>query len=405
MRTGKRILLAVTAAVVIGAVPGSWGGEAVAQHLISTKAGFVNRTEGRVEIERFGSVDEDRGRASTGTQMRKGDRLSTQADGLAEVLLNPGTYLRLSPRTEVRAVETNLANIHFELVRGSIILEVGEVGKTTPIQLDTPQGPLTIQRDGLHRIEASKGATRIAVRQGDLWIGPPAEVVRKQGVRIGRGKLALLQPGTTVPQIAKLDKDQADDFDRWSFSRAQTLVAANNMALRDSRSLTTLSSGWFFNPLTGSYTFIPRNGLFFSPYGFGFFNSFANCFTCFGNFYRGPWGIGVPGQWGQGGQGGQGGIGGGNPASAPARVITGADRTPIQREVEGRRAEFGDPFGRGRGIETMDGGFGGRSMGNQSMGMPSSPVIISAPMPTRGGGGAVSGGDAGGGRPAGPSRP
>lgn len=402
MRTEKRILLAVTAAIVIGAVPGSWGGEALAQHLISTKAGFVNRTEGRVEIERYGSVDEDRGRASTGTQMRKGDRLSTQADGLAEVLLNPGTYLRLSPRTEIRAVETNLANIHFELIRGSIILEVGEVGKTTPIQLDTPQGPLTIQRDGLHRIEASKGVTQIAVRQGDLWIGPPADVLRKQGVKIGRGKLALLQPGTTVPQIARLDKDQADDFDRWSFSRAQTLVAANNMALRDSRSLTTLSSGWFFNPLTGSYTFIPRNGLFFSPYGFGFFNSFANCFTCFGNFYRGPWGIGVPGQWGQGGQGG---VGGGNPASAPARVITGADRTPIQREVEGRRAEYGDPFGRGRGIEAMDGGFGGRSMGNQSMGMSSAPVIISAPMPTRGGGGAVSGGDAGGGRPAGPSRP
>ena len=83
MRTGKSVLLAVTVAVVIGAVPGRWGGEALAQHLISTKAGFVNRTEGRVEIERYGSVDEDRGRASTGTQMRKGDRLSTLADGLA----------------------------------------------------------------------------------------------------------------------------------------------------------------------------------------------------------------------------------------------------------------------------------------------------------------------------------
>jgi hypothetical protein len=398
MRTGKTILLAVAAAVVLGAVPGSGGEEALAQHLISTKAGFVNRTEGRVEIERYGSVDEERGRASTGTQMRKGDRLSTQADGLAEVLLNPGTYLRLSPRTEIRAVETNLANIHFELVRGSIILEVGEVGKTAPIQLDTPQGPLTIQRDGLHRIEASGGVTRIAVRQGDIWTGVPADVLRKQGVKIGRGKLALLQNGTSTPQIAKLDKDQADDFDRWSFSRAQTLVAANNMALRDSRTLTSLSPGWFFNPLAGSYTFIPRNGLFFSPYGFGFFNSFANCFTCFGNFFRGPWGNGVPVN------NGQGGLGGGSLGSAPARVITGADRTPIQREVEGRRAEFGDAFGRGRGIEAMD-GFGGRSMGNRSMGMPSSPVIIAAPMPTRGGGGAVGGGDAGGGRPAGPSRP
>jgi len=172
----KRILLAVTATVMMSALPSGWAGETMAQHLISTKAGFVNRAEGRVEIERYGSVDEERGRASTGTQMRNGDRLSTQADGLAEVLLNPGTYLRLSPRTQIRAVETNLSSIHFELVRGSIILEVGEVGKTSPIQLDTPQGPLTIQRDGLHRIEANGGVTRIAVRQGDLWIGQPADV-------------------------------------------------------------------------------------------------------------------------------------------------------------------------------------------------------------------------------------
>ncbi len=395
----KRILLAVTATVLIGALPSGWGGEAIAQHLISTKAGFVNRAEGRVEIERYGSVDEERGRASTGTQMRNGDRLSTQADGLAEVLLNPGTYLRLSPRTQIRAVETNLSSIHFELVRGSIILEVGEVGKTSPIQLDTPQGPLTIQRDGLHRIEAKGGVTRIAVRQGDLWIGQPADVLRKQGTRIGRGKLATLQPGTSAPLLARLDKDQADDFDRWSFSRAQTLVTANNIALRDSQSLTSLSPGWFFNPLTGGYTFIPRNGLFFSPYGFGFFNSFANCFTCFGNFYRGlGWGIGAPVNNGQGG-------GGPIQGSAPARVITGADRAPIQREVEGRRVEYGDPFGGGRGIDSMNGGFGGRSIGGSPMGAPSSSVIIAAPMPTRGGGGAVGGGDGGGGRPAGPSRP
>jgi hypothetical protein len=362
--------------------------------LISTKAGFVNRTEGRVEIERYGNADEERGRASTGTQMRNGDHLMTLTDGYAEVLLNPGTYLRLRPQTQIRALQTSLAKVQFELLQGSIIVEAGEVDKNTPLEIRTPHGPLTIRRDGLHRIDAQPRGTRVAVRQGDLWIGTPEEVLRKEGVRIGRGKETLLNGSNPTPQLAKIDKDRADEFDIWSFSRAQTLVAANNMALRESRGLNTLAHGWFFNPFTGGYTFIPRNGLFYSPYGFGFFNSFATCFTCFGNVYRGlGWGIGAPNNNRPGGG-----------LQAPARVITGADRTPIQRQVEGRRAELGG------GIDAMNGGFGGgRAMGGRSIGMPSAaPTVIAAPMPSRSGG--MGGGSAapaggGGGRPAGPSRP
>ena len=48
-----------------------------AQHLISTKAGFVNRSEGKVFILRADSEDGSKGRVSLGTQMRDGDRVIT----------------------------------------------------------------------------------------------------------------------------------------------------------------------------------------------------------------------------------------------------------------------------------------------------------------------------------------
>src|SRR5262249_30888264 len=90
-----------------------------AQYLISAKAGFVNRVEGKVYILRADSEDGEKGRASLGTQLRDGDRLSTTANSFAETLLNPGSYLRLNENTEVRAVSTDLNSVRFELITGS----------------------------------------------------------------------------------------------------------------------------------------------------------------------------------------------------------------------------------------------------------------------------------------------
>src|SRR5262249_23771928 len=77
-----------------------------AQYLISTKAGFVNRADGKVFIQRSDSVDGEKGRASLGTQMRDGDTVSTAATSYAEILMNPGSYIRLSENSEIRAVNT-----------------------------------------------------------------------------------------------------------------------------------------------------------------------------------------------------------------------------------------------------------------------------------------------------------
>ncbi len=389
-----------------------------AQHLISSKAGFINRSDGKVYIHRLGNEDDDRGRASLGTQMRNGDTLSTDAASFAEILLNPGSYLRLSEKSEVRAVNTSLLRVEFELVKGSVILEVGEIDKMSPLQINTPGGQFFARKEGLHRFDLVGITTRIAARQGDLWIGTREQVIGGKGTKIARGRQAVIDQDSlkrvasasssaspSKMDFPKIDKDEIDDFDVWSFNRAQTLVAANNMALRQSRTTGSLASGWIFDPFSGTYTFIPRNGLFWSPYGFGYFNALGSCFTCYGNPY-GLYGLGIYGGRGYTGGGGVNGGGGGGTTPSPARVISGLDRTPVQREIEGRRIEYNPNIfdagaALGRGIDTAN------RAASISVTPSSSPAVTVAPAPARGGGEASAGGGGGtgGGRPAGPSRP
>ncbi|MGH9767787.1 MAG: FecR domain-containing protein [Blastocatellia bacterium] len=345
-----------------------------AQYLISTKAGFVNRAEGKVYILRADSEDGEKGRASLGTQMRDGDTISSTANSFAEVLLNPGSYLRLNENAEVRAASTDLDSVRFELIKGVVIAEVGEVDKKTPIEIVTPQGTLTIAKAGLHRIDAKGSATIVAVRQGEIHLGTRGDLAANKTFKIKRGKVATLS-GSTQPgksDIAKIDKDAVDGFDTWSFNRAQSLTAANVQALRRVRVLTAFTSGWYYDPFFNCYTFIPRRSWFYSPYGFGFFNNYRDCYY-YNPYYNG----GRGGYWG-----------GGGGVSLPSRVVAGNDSGPIRRSGDGRSIDTGSSFDRSGG----SGDFGGsRSVSSPSS--TSSSSTISAPAPSRGdSGGASSGG-------------
>jgi hypothetical protein len=343
----------------------AFSGSAAAQHLISSKAGFVNRADGKVYVLRHDSEDGQPGRASLGTQLRDGDRLSTDADSRAEILLNPGSYLRLDEKSEVRAVSTSFSETRFELIKGSAIVEVGQVDKKAPIELVTPNGTLSLAKDSLVRVDAKTAATWVAVRQGEIFLGTREVALANEGkAKIKRGKLVRLTGGNTLAEIAKIDKDAADSFDAWSFGRAQTLVAANLSSLRRN---SLLSGGWYYDPFFGCYTFVPYRGYLVSPYGFGFFRSYADCYW-YNPYYRG--GYYNPNYGG----------GGTVVTNLPPRVVTGVDREPVRREIPASR-----------GID--DGGFG-RDMGGRSVGGFSSPSVsmpssssststISAPAPSR----------------------
>lgn len=336
-------------------------GTSNAQYLTSTKAGFVNNTEGKVYILRYDSEDGEKGRASLGTQMRNGDKLFTNASSRAEILLNPGSYLRMNGNSEISVLETDFGNVRFELTKGTVIAEVGQLDKENRIEIVTPQGPVVLLKTGIYRFDQKEGLVSVAIRQGEVLIGT---------AKHGRGKVVTLK-GSAQADVAKINKDQADDFDTWSFGRGNTLSAANIASLRRSSGNTLLASGWFYDPFYNCYTFLPR-GRFYSPYGFGFFNRFADC------YWYNPYRYGYPAP---------GGGGGGTIASLPPRVVSGADRQPIQREpgpriLDSRGTGMDASFGGGRG-------FGGTSGGS----VASAPAVVSSsPAPARtssGGGGSM----------------
>jgi hypothetical protein len=323
-----------------------------AQYLISTKAGFVNRVEGEVSILRADGENGEKGRASLGTQMRAGDRLSVAANGFAEALLNPGSYLRLSENTEIRAVNIDFDSVRFELIKGSVIVEIGQIDKKTPIEIMTPHGALTIAKAGLSRIDAKGSATLVAVRQGEIHLGTRDYFMTNQSLKIKRGKVVTLtgpaRPGPS--DIAKLDRDAIDKFDTWSFNRAEALTAANVRALSRSG---TLTAGWYYDQFSNFYTFVPSRSWFWSPYGFGFFNNYRDCHQ-YTPYYSGGYNRS------------QGGNASG--AQVSPRVVSGNDRGAVTRSTDRRSVDtdYGSRSGRSGDSGMSRGGSSSSSTSGES---------------------------------------
>ncbi|MGH9752650.1 MAG: FecR domain-containing protein, partial [Blastocatellia bacterium] len=339
------------------------GVTANAQYLISAKAGFVNRVEGEVHILRADGADGEKARASLGTQMRVGDRLSVAADGFAEALLNPGSYLRLRENTEVRAVSVDLDSVRIEVINGSAIVEVGQVNKKSPIEIITPHGSLTIARAGLLRIDTKESATLVSVRQGEVHLGTRGDFEAEASVKIKSGKVVTLIASAQLDQlaVAKLNKDTIDKLDTWSFNRAQALTEANVRALSRSRS-GVLTAGWHYDPFFNAYTFVPYRSWFWSPYGFGFFNNYRDCHG-YNPYYSSG--------FSRSNSGSSGGV------SVSPRVVGGHNRREVIFRTDRRSNDAG--------VDSPSGRFGEfrPSRGGASSSPPSTSPQRSTPAPTR----------------------
>lgn len=385
---------------------------ASAQYLASTKAGFVNRVEGQVYIQRVGNELSDAGRASLGTQMKDGDQLITTTSSRAEILLSPGSYLRLDGTTRVRAISTRFSGMRFEVLSGSVIAEVSAeenatIKRENPLEIVTPHGTVNIARTGVYRFDVKDKYTNATAYNGELYLGAREQLLAKTATKVGRGRVARLTGNGPAPaEITKADSDVTDSFFDWSFQRAETLVAAHRSVLSRASSLTSLSNGWIFDPFYNCYTWIPFGRRFYTGYGFGFYSSFSAC-GC------NNWGYWYP-YYGSGPYNSAGtGYGSSLMPSAAPRLRGETDRsTTVVREVSvGRRVDVApapvhSPGLNSRGVDAWGASAPTRSWGGGSINSAGSNRTFGSPAvsPGRvdsGAGRTVDGGSAGGGRSAG----
>lgn len=251
---------------------------------ISAKAGGVNALVGKVMVTRHGQPAQ---LLTSTDDLENGDVVTTSSLSNVEVLLNPGSYLRVAENSEFEFQDGSLENLRVKLVKGSAIVEVtGVDDMKLDIAIAAGQANFTIIRSGVYRINAQANSVELAVRKGRAVYGPnPTDVVK------GGNEITITNG---VVSRAKLINEK-DNFEVWSKERAKFLARANdsfstravNGYLATMSTFDRFSSAhryglWTYNARAGCYTFLPFFYGWASPYGHYYSNFYWAGFGGFG---------------------------------------------------------------------------------------------------------------------------
>ena len=240
-------------------------------YVISAKAGGVNYTQGKVAVARN---DSRSGYLIKGDKLEAGEKVSTGTNGRAEILLNPGSFVRLAENTEFEFVSTSLDDLKIKLSRGSAMFEV-IADKEFNVFIQTPKAGFYAIDSGIYRIDVlPDGSGKIFV-----WDGK-AEVGGADGAVVKKGRTATVN-GKNV-SIEKFDRDDnRDELVAWSKSRAKELSKINSRLRREDLRNSLINSFnrrgwgfydsfglWVFDRFSGQYCFLPFGSGWASPYGY-----------------------------------------------------------------------------------------------------------------------------------------
>ncbi|HKP68112.1 MAG TPA: FecR domain-containing protein [Pyrinomonadaceae bacterium] len=239
------------------------------RYIISAKAGHVNFVEGSVAVIR---KDGKSGLLLKGDKLEIGDRVSTGVDGRVEILLNPGSFLRLDKLSAFEFETTSLDDLKLRIDSGTAIFEVYAADEFT-VSITTPKDEYTLVASGVYRIDISeRRETRFETWKG-LAIGGDEYL---KGGRVA----TTTADGEAI--IAKFDRDEKDAFDIWSKERSKELSRIT-AGLKKVNLRSGLMGGWgsiwnmfgsfglwIFDPFYGGYCFLPFGNGWSSPYGYGY---------------------------------------------------------------------------------------------------------------------------------------
>ena len=171
-------------------------------YFISAKSGMINYVEGKPTVSN--PEFSDLRQVVPRHQLVQGDVLQTDGEQRVEMLLNPGTYLRVAENSRVRVLATPFDDMRFSLEQGVAILESLSLRrKVHRLRILTPSGDLRVLKKGLYRFEVdATGEVRVTVFNGKLrWIKDEIKIAGlKSGKtfnlsRSAKRKVALQQGG------------------------------------------------------------------------------------------------------------------------------------------------------------------------------------------------------------------
>jgi len=309
---------------------------AFGQSVISAHSGLIHYVEGRVLLD----SQPVEVKIATFPDMKENMELRTE-DGRAEILLNPGAFLRVGENSAVRMVSNKLTDSRMELLSGSAVVEADGSAESQGEDIVTIiyKGTAThIRKGGIYHFDSEPAELRVYSGEAEVVAGGNTLVLKS-------ARMVALDSALAVE---KFDAKDVDALSRWSRRRAEYISMANVSAAKhvsDSGGAWS-RGGWFYNQYFGMITFLPGSGVSQSPYGYQFYSPGA----VYHRVYRPP--VVLSPSYGAG-MGGYVGGGVSNSASsgysAPSSTATSTYSGSISAAPSGRSAPTAPAAGGGSG--------------------------------------------------------
>jgi hypothetical protein len=235
--------------------------------------GTVNFVQGQAFIDGRAITPSPGSNTIGSVQLQSNQALTTQ-NGKAEMLLTPGAFLRMGAGSAVRMISPDPAGMTVQVDRGHAMIEADQVLDHSNLQVLEGAATIRIEKHGLYDFNAIANSVRV-------FDGKAVVMQGGRKVDVGEGHEVFLSgPGQLKSE--KFDRNvPQDDLYLWSQSRSGFLGEANvgeAQAYAPGAPYYGLTAwnggGWYWNPWYGAYTFIPADGIFFSPFGWGFYSPF-----------------------------------------------------------------------------------------------------------------------------------
>ncbi len=247
--------------------------------------GTLNYVEGQAAV----GTDALNAKSVGSVSLQSGQTLTTET-GKAEILLTPGVFFRVGDDSSATLVSPSLTNTEMSLTKGQAMVEVAEIYKDNLLRVQEDGATTQLLKTGLYGFDANDGDIRVfkgeaLVRDGDQTI--KVKSGHELDVNNAAGKL-------TTHKFNK-SADEENDLYRFSSLRSQYLAEANVDAAGRyiGGGLGWYGAGWYWDPFFTAYTWIPGDGMFYSPFGWGFYSPW---FVSYAPYYGGyPYGYGYGG--------------------------------------------------------------------------------------------------------------
>jgi len=230
--------------------------------------GSINYVEGSVSIGATALNSKSVGTA----ELQTGQSLSTEK-GKAEILLTPGVFLRVGDNTTVKMVSPSLTDTEIGVDRGHAMIEVAEIHPENDILIDANGAKARLEKTGLYDFNLNQDQLRVF--DGKAFVEEPG---RHTTVKGGREVALTVDQPLKAAKFNKKNYEEGDLY-RWSSLRSAYIAEANVDAagLYAENGFGPWGAGWwgadwYWDPWFSAFTFIPGDGIFYSPFGWGFYS-------------------------------------------------------------------------------------------------------------------------------------